>query len=1348
MNKIKKYILLVTIMVITIISLYGNFAYADSTVKIKMDSVRYDADGNQIEAYVMYNGADQKLFQLLSVNDENQITGTNYYCLNAVVGASWITGSVGATVEYNKQYDFENISLDANDSSITAYKKVEDNEYLSQLLWVIDNMYVKDGTKTINDLLTEAGILYDNTYDIYYYDETINPSSVFSDTSSPLYLNAYGNGSTAGYFYFDENNNKVDVLLSDYPELVEALQQAVIWYFTNYKAQEGTSYNRFDNYTYSTDVVPKQWLKYASKDTPSDLSLLQDKTITVGGRTIEIGAMLQEQADILYNYLIDSANAAAEEGYSSSELGTLSLTYTGSDLNKKIVKDGANYKIGPIKASTTGNTNIDDLKVLTGDNVDITASAILQNKSGTTIDTITKGQEFFVVVPQNVVDGDITISVSGKRTKIEKKLLLYSTTNDSLAEQPIVQFYPTTTDISKSLTVEPPKTFDLALRKFITQISTDGNFENSETTTSYNNRTPSIENGEITKLGNTTATYDSGKTAKKTHSKTAIEVKTGSKVRYTIRVYNEGEVDGKVTEITDYLPSGLKLAENSTINTTYGWVSGSNNKVTTDYLKNRTITALSGTTLDYEDVQIECEVTASAGATEKSLKNVAEITGASNEYNYNDRDSSPDDVNKDDYKPTNPEDGRGEQDDDDYEELKVPVAEGTYTIRLQKVSSANANTKLPGAEFSVELANGTTKNVTSTSGYVTIAENIAITGAGTDTIKITETKAPGGYNKLINELTVNLTKTLNGGTYGISAVSLSDTTNASYDLNNNVISITIKDEPVRENGLYSLILVKEDENGEQLNSKATFEINSEEKEITGRLVIAENVEINAENVDKQDIYTIKETKAPDEYSSFDGTITITVDKKLDGTTYVIDDIDYKVVDGEGKDITSTKDAKVYLSKDGNIYVEVKNYEIKKFDLALRKFITDIGGTEVTTRIPQVSYENNKITYTHTKETEKVHVGDIVTYTIRVFNEGEIAGFAEKITDDIPDYLEYLPDNKTNKEYRWVMYNKDGKETTNVKEAVKIVSDYTSKANGEALMKSDKDSKQNPNLLEAFDTIEKIGDDNPDYVDVKVAFKVKDPKSNTIEIINKAQISEDADENGDSVDDIDSIPDKWNEGEDDQDYEKVSVEYFDLSLLKYVKKATITDNGKTRTIKTGNNGSNKDITPKVEVNRKRINTSIVKFEYTIEIKNEGDIAGYAREITDYVPKGLKFYEEDNKGWRDEGDNVISTELLKDTLLQPGQSATIKVILRWINGENNLELKTNVAEISKDYNSKKISDRDSTPDNKKAGEDDIDDAPVILTISTGIFENPIPFIVGTLIILTTLGLGIVAIKKYVL
>ena len=103
------------------------------------------------------------------------------------------------------------------------------------------------------------------------------------------------------------------------------------------------------------------------------------------------------------------------------------------------------------------------------------------------------------------------------------------------------------------------------------------------------------------------------------------------------------------------------------------------------------------------------------------------------------------------------------------------------------------------------------------------------------------------------------------------------------------------------------------------------------------------------------------------------------------------------------------------------------------------------------------------------------------------------------------------------------------------------------------------------------------------------------------------------------------------------------------------------------------------------------------------------------------------------------------MLENTLLQPGESAEVTVLLTWINGENNIGLKTNTAEISEDYNDKGVPDRDSTPDNKKPGEDDIDDAPVILSIETG--QARIYFILGFTILITLSG-GIVLIKKFVL
>ena len=71
--------------------------------------------------------------------------------------------------------------------------------------------------------------------------------------------------------------------------------------------------------------------------------------------------------------------------------------------------------------------------------------------------------------------------------------------------------------------------------------------------------------------------------------------------------------------------------------------------------------------------------------------------------------------------------------------------------------------------------------------------------------------------------------------------------------------------------------------------------------------------------------------------------------------------------------------------------------------------------------------------------------------------------------------------------------------------------------------------------------------------------------------------------------------------------------------------------------------------------------------------------------------------------------------------------------------------NTAEISEDDNESDVPDIDSTPDNKKPGEDDIDDAPVMLSIETG--QVRIYFTLGFTILLTIAG-GVILIKKYVL
>ena len=417
-------------------------------------------------------------------------------------------------------------------------------------------------------------------------------------------------------------------------------------------------------------------------------------------------------------------------------------------------------------------------------------------------------------------------------------------------------------------------------------------------------------------------------------------------------------------------------------------------------------------------------------------------------------------------------------------------------------------------------------------------------------------------------------------------------------------------------------------------------------------------------------------------------------------------------------------------------------ELRYFDLALRKFITAVNGDEVTTRIPRPTANADKgIEYVHDKTPVYVANSDIVTYTIRVYNEGSTLGYVMELSDDIPDGLVFLPQHQTNIDYKWKMYDANGEETTDPTKAVEIKTKYLENT-----------------LLNAFDSTKEIDETNPDHADVKVAFQVMEENITQEDriIINKAQITKDkaVDEDGNEIDidDIDSIPDQWNEGEDDQDIEKIYVKYFDLALLKWVTQTIVTVDGKTTVTDTGFTPyDDPEPIAKVVIDKKKLNKTTVKFVYNIIIKNEGEIAGYATEITDYIPAGLKFVAEDNPIWTKEGENKITTRALENTLLQPGETATIEVVFTWINGSENLGLKTNIAEISEDYNDKGSKDIDSTPDNvitddyDNQQEDDDDKALVILELKTGGAVSYIWLAGVTLIIFAS---GIMLIKKYVL
>ena len=478
---------------------------------------------------------------------------------------------------------------------------------------------------------------------------------------------------------------------------------------------------------------------------------------------------------------------------------------------------------------------------------------------------------------------------------------------------------------------------------------------------------------------------------------------------------------------------------------------------------------------------------------------------------------------------------------------------------------------------------------------------------------------------------------------------------------------------------------------------------------------------------------------------------VTTDEITGATVYRYDwtkvSTNYYIVETEAPEgFNKSEDIyEVVIRKDSNEVVEIKDLisvanNKKIYDLSLRKFITKIDDKEITDRIPNVDITplvdrtSTTATYNHPKDPVLVAQNQLVTYTIRVFNEGPEDAYASLIKDDIPEGLEFVQytegDGSTNDTYKWKLLDENDNEVTDVTKAKYIVSDYLAK------------DAEEKNLLKGFnpETMTEL-----DYRDVQVQFKVIEPNTSDRVIINYAQIADDSDNNGNSMTDRDSTPNEW-KGEDDEDIEKIKVLYFDLALRKWVTQAIVTENGQTQVTETGHKAEDDpEEVVKVDLKKSKLSNVIVKFRYSIRITNEGEIAGEAQEISDYIPQGLVFIPEDNPDWRQEEGKVV-TEKLKGKTLQPGESAEVEILLTWVNSENNMGVMVNTAEISKDYNEYGSPDIDSTPNNKVPGEDDIDDAPVMLTIKTG--SEIIMIVTLGLGVIAIIGAGVIAIKKNIL
>lgn len=202
---------------------------------------------------------------------------------------------------------------------------------------------------------------------------------------------------------------------------------------------------------------------------------------------------------------------------------------------------------------------------------------------------------------------------------------------------------------------------------------------------------------------------------------------------------------------------------------------------------------------------------------------------------------------------------------------------------------------------------------------------------------------------------------------------------------------------------------------------------------------------------------------------------------------------------------------------------------------------------------------------------------------------------------------------------------------------------------------------------------------------------------------------------------------------------IKIQEFDMSLSKIVNKIIVQNSQGTKEYNYGNDYA------KLDINGKYLNGTVVLVEYKIIIKNEGELAGKVKKIVDYVPKDMTFSTEMNNTWIQDSDgNLYNTEL-KSLEIEPGETKEITLILRKKMTEDNTGIINNTAEIVETENVENVKDKDSTPNNKVQGEDDMSSANVLIGVRTG--EEVIQITLG-LVILIILAVGIYLINKEVL
>ena len=199
-----------------------------------------------------------------------------------------------------------------------------------------------------------------------------------------------------------------------------------------------------------------------------------------------------------------------------------------------------------------------------------------------------------------------------------------------------------------------------------------------------------------------------------------------------------------------------------------------------------------------------------------------------------------------------------------------------------------------------------------------------------------------------------------------------------------------------------------------------------------------------------------------------------------------------------------------------------------------------------------------------------------------------------------------------------------------------------------------------------------------------------------------------------------------------DLELVELTEFNLKIDKYISKVIVQNQKGTKTSEYA-----KQQLVREEISNKYLSGSTVLVEYTMEISNIGELAGYATEIVDYLPADMKFHSELNTQWYAGEDGNLYNASLATTAIKPGETKTIRLVLLKTMTKNNTGTTLNIAEISETMNIKEYADIDLKDNQSKAE--------IIVNVATGTIITYIIAIMNSVVIIS---IGMYMIKKKVI